>query len=92
MIRERERVVTDQAYQLAGPLKCGGGIRRRYGRESVETKGWGMLGVPGTLVRSPATILGRETALKSALHKSMSAKAPGAGERGERMDNDGAKQ
>ena len=29
---------------------------------------------------------------KSALHKSMSAKAPGAGEGGERMDNDGAKQ
>ena len=29
---------------------------------------------------------------KSALHKSMSAKAPGAGESGERMDNDGAKQ
>jgi hypothetical protein len=28
---------------------------------------------------------------KSALHKSMSAKAPGAGEGGERMDNDGAK-
>jgi hypothetical protein len=28
----------------------------------------------------------------SALHKSMSAKAPGAGESGERMDNDGAKQ
>ena len=29
---------------------------------------------------------------KSALHKSMSAKAPGAGEGGQRMDNDGAKQ
>ena len=29
---------------------------------------------------------------KSALHKSMSAKAPGAGEGAERMDNDGAKQ
>ena len=29
---------------------------------------------------------------KSALHKSMSAKAPGAGEGGERMDNGGARQ